>query len=341
MNARSYSDINTYQRCPRKYMYRELWGVEKKKQDTNLFIGIRAHDIFKWLFLAIQAGNPDPWGAMLVELEASFAGAKETMFEDELVDARAEVDKILDIIARFYEQFNEEWEILHVEEQFISLLDSGDVISFTPDLVVRDKNGSVWIVDWKTTSRMPGDDGLPFGDTQSLLYYSGVKALYPECAGFIFSRIRKKIPTQPRLAKTGKTRVADLQRIDTTYEILRDFLQDTAPGLLSDPAHQRRLAQLRDEPGRFFWTDTVYVNDAMTEAILTDVKAVLTQIKQSEKNNEWPRHLLESNGYKDCRRCPYLSLCRGELLGLDVEPILEAEYQERTEKNPYEEEIDD
>jgi hypothetical protein len=258
-------------------------------------------------------------------------------FEEELKDAAKELDLIVKVVERYVEQYTEDWEVLHVEEEFLYILPNNEVVTFTPDLVVRDKNGAVWIIDHKTTSRGV-EGGIPFGDMQSLLYYAGVRELYPECAGFIFNRLRKKIPTKPRLTKTGKTRVADLERIDTTYEVLRDFLQDKAPGLLSDPAHQRRLAKLRDQGDRFFWTEQVYVNDATVEAVVADVAHLANEIVGPGMPGKYhyPRHLLESNGYKDCRKCPYQRLCHAELVGWDTETILEEDYKPRGPKNEYE-----
>ena len=339
MNGYSYSAINTYQRCPMQYWYKMVKKIQRKKKNVALFDGINAHEWLKIFFLELQAGGDktDAWAAVNQQAESDLQSLKATTFDDELAKAETQITMMLAVIKRYVDQYSEEWEILHVEEEFMLLLDSGDVITFTPDLVVRDRNGTVWIVDHKTTSGTV-EDGLPFGDMQALLYYAGVKAVYPECAGFIFSRMRKKTPTQPRLAKTGKTRVADIARIDTTYEILRDFLQATAPGLLSDETHQRRLAQLRDQGNRFFWTEQVYANDAAIKSIINDAAFVINQIKQSVELETYPRHLLESRGYKDCRKCGFRPICQADLLGWDTQELLLEEYEPRDPKNPYESE---
>jgi CRISPR/Cas system-associated exonuclease Cas4 (RecB family) len=341
MNATSYSDINTYQRCPKKGYYRTVLNLEPKALNINLFNGINGHAMLRDFFLGLQAGesNTEAWARVLATAEELYQEAKGYMFEDELTDAYKEIDSMLQIVGRYVDKYTEDWEVLHVEEQFITKLESGKVISFTPDLVVKDRNGDVWIIDHKTTSRMP-DGGLPFGDTQALMYYTGVKSLYPETKGFIFNRIRKKIPTQPRLAKTGKVRVAYLETLDTTFEILRDFLQENAPALLSDPAHQRRLAALRDQDERWFWTEQIYVTEATEQAILDDIEAVLISMDTSMDTGRWPRALQENHSYYSCSKCPFQRLCQGELVGWDTEQIIEESYQQRGEKNPYEGEQD-
>ncbi len=347
MNGYSYSAINTYQRCPKQYEFKFGYKIQRKKKNLALFNGINAHEMMKEFFLALQNNAADgmnlqqrkdeAWAC--VEEWADDQSETGYLFEDELASAERELGVIKQVVRNYIDQYAEEWEILHVEEEFILMLDTGDVITFTPDLVVRDRNGAVWIVDHKTTSGTV-EEGLPFGDQQALLYFAGVQALYPETAGFIFSRMRKKLPTQPRLAKTGKTRVADVARIDTTYEILRDFLQDKAPGLLSDPVHQRRLAQLRDAGNRFFWTEQVYVNETAVQSVINDAAFVLNQIKQSDTLDHYPRHLLESRGYRDCRKCEFRPLCQAQLLGWSTTELLFEEYEPRDPKNPYEEDTD-
>jgi len=345
MNATSYSDINTYQRCPMWYNYRVIQGLQSKVRSINLFKGINAHDFAKEFFLALRDGlsRKDAWEAVIAFGHEQLLG--EPVFDDELADATEMAQEMLELVGRYVEQFDEEWEILHVEEEFIIMLDDGNVISFTPDLVVRDRNGFVWIIDHKTTSRMPSGE-LPFGDMQSLLYFAGVKALYPETKGFIFNRMRKKIPSIPRLAKTGKKRVAYLKTIDTTYEILRDFLQETAPDLISDPDHAQRLAELRDASERFFWTDTVLVNEATVDNILADVSMVLRNMQDASDlaltsiASPYPRNLQEDGGYKSCRKCPFAPLCRAEMLGWDSTQLRTDQYEPRDAKNPYEGEDD-
>lgn len=335
MNAVSYSHINTYQRCPKKYEYTVVQDLQPKAKSVNLFNGINAHEFLKIFFLGLQRGLSKEAAVSEIRdyAEQIIAEAAWTEFEDALTDAEKETEFILMLIERYIDRYVEEWEILHVEEQFIFMLEGGTVVSFTPDLVVRDRNGDVWIVDHKTTSRVP-DGGLPFGDTQAFLYYAGVKALYPECRGFIFNRIRKKMPAHPRLTSTGQKRVSDLNRIDTTYEILRDFMIENE--LMDDLRHRARLAELKDQGDRFFWTEAVHVTDEAILQIIDEVDHVAGQIQNSVYTGLFPRSLREDNGYMSCSRCPFQRLCHAELVGWDSDLIRAEDYEPRDPKNEYE-----
>ncbi|KKK67140.1 hypothetical protein LCGC14_2957040, partial [marine sediment metagenome] len=306
MNGTSYSAINTYQRCPKLYFYKYVKNLQRNKRSVALTQGTDAHKFLQVFFLALQQGRhvSGAWDEVYAYTDELAAANKELTFEDEHAEYVELLAETLQWIAGYCDQYGEEWEVLHVEEEFLIMFETGEIITFTPDLVVRDRNGYVWIIDHKTTSAIP-DSGIPFGDMQALLYYAGVQAIYPECRGFIFNRLRKKIPTQPRLTKTGDKRVADFKRIDTTYEVLRDFLVDEAPDLLNDPTHQQRLAELRDAPERWFWTETVYVNESTEEATLEDVAVVLGQMQASKEITAYPRNLQEDRGYLSCGKCAF------------------------------------
>ena len=340
-NALSFSDIATYRRCPKKFFYRAINDLQKVKKSTNLYLGNLIHEMLKIYFLALQGGADydEAWYRVIDEAER--LGDWETfpdLFEDESREQGELAQQALDIVRRYIEQADfSEWEILHVEEQFYITLDTGIIISFTPDLVVRDPSGAVWVVDHKSTSRMP-TEGIPFGDLQAMLYLAGVSSLYPECKGFIYNRLRKKVPTTPRLNKT-KDKASDiyyvnnLKHIDTTYDILLDFITVHAPELLTNQAHALRLAELREDTGRFFWTETVYKNET---AIATIIEEVANTVEQAGADTVFSRNLYEDNGWNSCSACPFARLCQADLLGWDTTQILAEDYEPRDPKNSYE-----
>lgn len=318
-NATSYTDLQVFGRCPRKYYYRTKVRIQPKRKAAYFRMGSTVHKMFE----LIELGEGLP--RIVAEMEGE-VHADTTLFAEE-IEGRLEIIRdAARIVEGYYEYYENDWEILHVEETFLIMLDSGAVISFTPDLVVRDRNGFVWIVDRKTTNSTP-TDGLPFADLQALLYYAGVKALYPDLRGFIFDRLRKKVPTQPRLTKTGEKRVADLNRIDTTYEILRNFLETEAPDLLDNLDHRRRLAELADH-NRFYFRETVIVTDEQVQNMLLDVDAQLLLVRTAERSDAYPR-VLQSVGMSSCDKCEFVQICQAELLGWDTERVLDEFYEPR------------
>ena len=332
----SFSGLSDYQRCPNLYRYRNVLNLQPIERAVALFKGIGTHELLKVWFLALQKGATaaEAWVAVEDEYARLLDESKEVMFSDELAEAGKLLEEAFWLVTSYVEKYAHDWEILHVEETFTMTVD-GVEISFTPDLVVRDRNGYVWIIDHKTTARLPEPGEIPFGDLQHVLYFAGLQPMYPELRGFIFSRMRKKVPTKPRLTKRSPIRVYDLNRIDTTYEVLRDFIMENAPALMKEKDHVRRLNELRTGEDRFFWEETIYVKQEEADEAVKTAWWTEMKIRDSEEADYYPRTLREDNGWGACSRCAFKSLCRAELLDWDASDVLANLYEQRPEKNPY------
>ena len=307
----SYSDILTHMRCPKLYEFRVVRNLQKKLTAVPLTKGIFTHELLMGYYL----DGPDGFQAAADRL---WAAIQDFQVDDDIIEAGDLLTEAIDLVLRYLNQYDDEWEILHVEETFEAELE-GHTISFTPDLVIRDSRG-VWIVDHKTTQNVPSG-AVPVGNYQAFLYSSVMRQIYPDFRGFLFNYLRKKVPTQPRLTKTGNKRVADLNRIDTTYEKLRDFLMEEAPDLLDDPAHRRRLAELRDTD-RFFYREFVFVTDEMADEILEDTVQRIEDIERHREAGRFPRSFLPYAGAQECDNCEFKDLCVAELRGYNTEPVL-------------------
>lgn len=321
-NATSYSEFQCYQRCPMKYKYNYVYRLERKVRDVNLHRGILAHTYLEKGFLALQKGG-DPFAALDAVFEM-YMGDEYTniMLNDELIEHEDMVREAKDIITNYFLQDHwKDWEILHVEETFYIQVE-GQVVSFTPDLVIRRPDGTVWVVDHKTTSSKL-DDKLPFGDLQAGVYITGVRAVYPETVGFIWDYIRWKLPVEPRLTKTGQKRVAYLNTIDTTYQVLRDFVVEE--GLVDDADHRARLLQLK-EMNTFFQTLEYTVSDEAEETFWADLLGQKKLMDLSVSQSFYFRTFVDSH-YGGCNSCGYNIICKAEMEGGATEALVEEFYQ--------------
>lgn len=333
----SYSKTDTYAKCPKLYEYKYIRNLQAKRKNSNLFRGITAHDILRdWYLLQREHGGitvtPDEFVARWITNYWTDA-TNLPIFEDELFDHRKEVEQVATYVRRFLELGKfDDWTILHVEEEFTIEID-GHKVTFTPDLVAMDPDGNVWIIDHKTSGKHIDRDALDIRP-QALFYYIGVSQFYENVAGFIFNYIRKKVPTTPRLNKTGKKAVTDLNRIDTDYETLRAFI--VANDLLDEPAHRRRLGELRDRD-TFFFQHPFYITPDMVEQAAKDIAARLRLISMHYLDRDtigYPRTVQPFDG---CKRCEFNSICVTELTGGNTDMVLQW-YEPREEKNPYERE---
>ena len=335
--SQSFSSINTYLRCPKQFWYKYIQNLQRKRKNKTLHQGTVIHHMLMSGFLAMQLGE-DVWTYVEEAVNALVVEAGSgPVYDEEVQETVAMIIESAQIVHRYFEQADWlGWEILHVEEEFLIEID-GEEVSFTPDLVVRDPHGKVWVVDHKSTTSMP--DGLAFASHQSLLYLAGLRAHYPEAVGFLFNFLRKKLPTEPRLNKTrtkesGLYHVNNLKAIDTEYEILFQFIQDEAPELFANEDHKRRLAELRDAGSKFFMTKRVLASDHALSQIVEETSWVVKDINSA---THYPRVLRDDGGYTSCEKCEFQPICMADLLDLNSQVVL-MDYEPREEKNPYESE---
>lgn len=337
-NALAYNQIQTFQRCPKAFEYKVIEKIQRKRRDKALTKGTMIHRL-------LFAGYQPPFfknGAVMQEFLAMDAelSQSEVLFTDEVIDARMLLDEALAIVEGYFMYWGDEpVEVLHAEEEFYMQLPGGLVISFTPDLVLRFPDGHIEIWDHKSTASVPSE--LPImAELQPMIYYAGVQALYgDDLTGFTYNWLRKKVPTYPRLNKTidkatGLYRVNNLNAIDTTYEILRDFLVDY-PELQADEDHRRRLAELRDE-NRFYFRRTLRFNQEQIENGLMDIQSSAQLIADAQR---FPR-FVQNTGVSACDRCEFNAVCQAELLGWDAQAVRDTQYEPREPKNEYESEDD-
>ncbi len=341
----SYSDLESYGRCPRLFYYRNVLRIQRQKRDRALNLGSLFHDVMKDVVLGAPATEEEVFDLIHAwEVKQQEGQDTSMLFQDEIDELFAQVQQAAEMAENYYFYYGvAEFRVLHVEEEFSFVL-NGTTVTLTPDLVVEDVNGDIWVMDYKTTQSIDFTPNPSGYDLQSLLYLMAVKARYPNTKGFIFDQVRKKLPTQPRLNKTkdketGTYAVNNLNSVDTTYEILLNFLQDEAPHLLDDPRHRQRLAELRDRNNFFYRKPPILLNEEMEQALLKDLEDRIELMLTSVDYNRFPRTFL-SSGYTACDRCEMRSICHAELVGWDSEYVLETEYEPRQRKNQYESEDD-
>ena len=317
----SFSEIQAYQRCPRKMYYSRVMDLQPNKVALPLAQGIMVHRL-------LQGFYQDGTDGLTLAMDDQVTEFHDNPFilDDDLVTFQDLMGDAAALTNAYIEHYDGDpnWEILHIEEQF-SVEVGGHTITFTPDLVVRDASGQVWIVDHKTTAFLP-EPGIPFGEVQAMIYTIALREMYPEITGFIFNHIRKKKPTIPRITKTAPYRVADLARIDTTYEVLNSWLTEYHPHLLHDDSHKRRLAELRGN-NKFFSREYVLTTPAMEATLAVELEVWVGRI---ERDHVYPRVFGNKlYGIYECKKCPMQAICQGELMNWDTERIILERYEPR------------
>lgn len=304
MRRYSHSALKLFQRCQLRWKYRYIDRLEPDEDRPHLERGKTLHEGLAEFYTA--DGDFVEW----------------------YTEADDEDRELLNRYASKYP--DDDWEILHVEEEFEMQVGSYTVV-YIPDLVIR-IGEDVWIVDHKTTKNIPDEwDPYNMTDFQHLLYVAGMQEHYPNVRGFIFNYIRTKPPTQPKLVKDG-SRIADLRRLDTDYNTLHDFAMMTGT---MDADVEEKLKILMHAPDRFFQRHFLPVNQASVDAAVADIEAVLREMSDKEHGRPggtYPRNVMSSGaGYQSCRSCEFQTLCHSEMMGIEVD-VAVLGYRERPER---------
>ena len=318
----SFSNIADYMRCPWLYQAKNVRRLERIGFNIPRERGTWFHSV------KMEEALGMTWQDAHAVLTADFdANIRPFTYDESILAMPDELTRILEAYeARYYD---DKWETESVEESYAFQLPNKVWIGITPDYVIRDSLGGVWCVDYKTVGILP-PVGQNIVDLQHTTYSLGLSKIYgADFKGFIFDYVRTKPPTQPRLTKDG-SRIAYLDRLDTNYETLLDFVHDN--GLHHSPEITDKLARLHGEQ-KFFRRDYFILPHAGLEQTERELIYWTNRMQEDEKTGIYGRVPLgQYAGAKACVRCPMQLICQTELLGFSTEGAM-LEYKDREPLN--------
>lgn len=147
MPSVSHSEVDSYLLCRRKHYYGYTLSLQRVKESASLAMGSAGHKVLETFYKGILGGLK--FDAALSEAKAV---TQELRKEVQIPSNRAD---IFDTLFNYYfpnEPFVKEgYEILGVEKEFNLMYDEENQLSypFVVDLIVRNPNGKVIVVDHK------------------------------------------------------------------------------------------------------------------------------------------------------------------------------------------------
>ena len=143
----SHSEIDTMLTCERRHYYSYFLNLEPASKSKALETGTNVHDLLDRHFTKIQELQQQH-GLDYITEEVITEVTGQTVAEALNQMYSAEVITMYNN-AILYNPFNF-WEVLAVEDKRKLTLPNGMHMTFIVDLILRDNNGYIWIIDHKT-----------------------------------------------------------------------------------------------------------------------------------------------------------------------------------------------
>ncbi len=301
----TYSALNTFRNCPRKYKHRYLDCLRPREKADSLSFGSVIHGAVELWYRGV--GNRHRMAAMLSYLDLSFparAGDEREKAHWHLAHA------MMSGYAACYE--SEDFEIVEIEKPFTGEIRNPDtgrlsqtfVMSGKADAIVRRADG-LYLLEHKTASSIDASylDKL-WTDTQIALYSYYLRQLGYPIVGVIYNVLLKSRLQQ----KVGETEAEFAVRYAELAAKNKNG-KSTAKRQLpeTDDEYQARLAEWYSRPEAFH-REHVYLSEERLAMLQEEVWEITQQFLDARRRGKWL--LNTSNCFSFQRPCEYLPYCQ-------------------------------
>lgn len=302
----SWSEIKQFRRCQRAWSYKYEEQLVPIKKPQPLYVGGLIHDCLQ----AHYSGKD--WKEQLENKRREFYNLYDDMEED--------LPAIVEgIITRYLEHYKKDpLKVQKVEFEIDTKITSKIRVRGYIDALVKDKEGRLWIMERKSHKTIPNADAR-YLDLQTVLYMWLYQRQTGETPyGIIWDYLRTKLPTVPRLLKSGE--LSKAKSIDTDY---KTYFNEIKKHNLNPKDYEELLFELQTTGRYFERVKLPHPSKALTNSTTLDFMATAEEIVQIKSSNR-PR---VRNLMRDCTGCQYFSICNAERLGYDSTHIRKKEYQ--------------
>lgn len=308
----SHSRLKTWKTNHYDHYMKYVEKLVPKAKSSPLIRGSIIHECLEAYY------NGKSWKKVLDRFEKDFY---QDTFEEERVmlgDIPKMARELLENYFYYYEEEDEEVEYIHNEFHFDLPLTKDINLEGYIDAVVRDKNGDIWVKDYKTYSRMKDRDFFVF-NPQSAIYLWAMKELGMEAKGIIWDVIKAKEPNKPKItAKTGKV---SLSKLDSTPYTVRKGIEELG---FNPEDYEEFISNHRFED--YFSRYKIRMNQSTVDFFMEDVRSTAQQIlERGDKDKDMNLDTTFGSSYKE--------IWQAEAMGMDSSYIIKKRFEKRKERN--------
>lgn len=309
----SFTKLNCFKRCKRQFYYSYMQKLIPKFEKIAPSRGKLIHTCLQSLYRGQDPMRP------IVDLNVDM----EKVFDEERGEwlaLQGEATRLIRGYMNAYRDIDKDIKPLLVEERFE--IPVGDhTYSGVIDLVFEDVNG-LWVCDHKVVKTIPSD-AMRFSDVQTAIYYHIIRSLGYDAIGVVFNYVKRKAPMMPATNKDGSVSRAAIDTDIPTY-----MAAVKAAG--KDP---QEYADMVDKlSGRtFFKRCRIPRPKALVDTLTADVWVTLNDV-QAYEGLEDDRYFTRTVLANRCEwDCDFQTLCVAEMMGQNVDALLDERFTIREE----------
>lgn len=314
------STLKCWRSCHRKYYYRYILRLEKRKPPAPLLRGTVVHQMIE-----NHLEGKDPWKPY-----KEMVKAYSKLFDEEKENYGDLPTELKTLMTGYFEWYKKDplfpispkGSKKKAEHKFrVKLTESIDLEGMI-DAVASDRAKRGWLVDHKSHKQIPRGD-VKYSDIQSALYTWVIPQMgFAPVRGVAWNYIRWKAPAIPELLKSGE--MTRRVNIDTTWPVYKQALLDNK---LNPKNYKDMEKLLSGKEGDFYVRSYLPVKKEMIETLVDEARTTAREIKRKGGKDT------TRSTNNQCGWCEYYGLCNAELRGLDTSFMLKAEYREKKEKD--------
>ncbi len=337
----SYSRVSSFLGCQQAFQYSYIERLTRKYEFPRITRGKLVDDGICEAIAAQEEGH-DLADCQLVACDAIAKAGREWIASEDVAafldmspGLRAESCDLVaeaQIIARRAIKSigigTGKWRTVPVENMAgVQLKVRGELANWAPgfegyvDWLAEDKEtGHVWLIDFKVRDAFQSEEDLAF-DYQLPLYQRCVEQMLGrEITGTAHFQIRSKVPSEPKILKSGRVSSNILGTDFDTYVAALDGNQED---------HSEYTEQLDKLRGKNFDRFTpIYRSRQEIDGIWDELECAAYGLKKYDEHGVSTRrlHLMQ------CRGCRFQDLCLAELRGHDADHIRKTAYTKKKDR---------
>lgn len=351
------SRIKQFRRCQKQYSFRydyapwfggkpgqEMVPVRKK---LPLYRGSWMHALqqalhYQWAGVpefSIKFGQNTYDVSSWTELHEDLTEEFNNLFDEEkedLGDLDTDCERLFKSYLRFWKDDRDRYEVATIDgkpgiERVVTIdLPTVRNARFKGmiDLVVEDlEYGGLWIWDAKWVKTIPAPDERMMSP-QALLYVWALRQKGLDIRGFVFNYGRTKAPVVPYVLQRNSSRgpagsVTRRSKLDTDYYTYLAAIKEAHGDewKMWKEFYREKLIDLKGREQLWFRRERIPVEDARIERGLEEYYSTIRDIQKRAKVP--PRSY-----FYNCKfSCDYHDVCVAEFQGLDIAPLIKANYE--------------